>query len=73
MRPTWRDLWKFLSGALFVSSGVLAYLWLTGTSVPLIGTGLVATPEVSGVRAILNGVFFLVTFYLGFIRRGASQ
>jgi hypothetical protein len=46
----WRsvDVRKFLAGAFFVSSGILGYLALAGVSVPLLGTGFVETPPVSG-------------------------
>jgi protein-S-isoprenylcysteine O-methyltransferase Ste14 len=62
---------KFLAGAFFVSSGVLWYLWLTGTSIPLVmphvGTVSIETPEISGQRAIVHFVLFLLCFYFGFI------
>jgi hypothetical protein len=69
VRIPWRDVCKFLAGAFFVSTGVLFYLCLARVSVPLLGTGFVETPEISGVRAIFNGVFFVVFFHLGFIRK----
>src|SRR5262249_16761487 len=31
-----REVRKFLAGAFFVSSGILGYLWLTNTSIPLV-------------------------------------
>jgi hypothetical protein len=68
-RIPWQDVCKFLAGAFFVSSGVLFYLYLARVSVPLLGTGLIETPEVSGVRSIVNAVLFAAFFYLGFIRR----
>lgn len=70
MRFNWREACKFLSGAFFVASGVLGYLYVAGVSVPLLGTPYVETPGVSGLRAIPNFVFFLVTFYLGYLRAG---
>jgi hypothetical protein len=33
-----RDFRKFLAGALFVTSGILFYLYLADVSVPLLGT-----------------------------------
>jgi hypothetical protein len=68
-RMPWKEVCKFLAGAFFVSSGVLFYLYLVGVSVPLIGTGFVHTPEISGLRSIANFVLFLLTFYFGFIRK----
>jgi len=69
MQINWKDVFKFLSGAFFVSTGVLFYLYLADVSVPLLGTGFVETPAVSGARSIANGIFFLVCFYFGFIRK----
>jgi hypothetical protein len=57
----------------FVNAGILFYLYLARVSVPLLGTGYVQTPELSGVRSILHFIFFLLTFYYGFIRKEKSQ
>jgi hypothetical protein len=65
----WREVCKFLSGAFFVSAGVLFYLYLTGTPVPILGTDFVVSPEINGLRSIAHSAFFLVCFYLGFIRK----
>ena len=64
-----KEICKFLAGAFFVSAGILFYLYMTHTPVPLIGTHLVVEPEVNGIRSIIHTVLFLVTFYLGFIRK----
>lgn len=64
-----KEFCKFLSGAFFVSSGVLFYLYLAGVSVPVVFFHLTETPEVSGARSIVHFVLFLATFYLGFIRK----
>ena len=64
-----RDFRKFLSGAFFVSGGIQLYLSLANVSVPLLGTDFVQTPALSGVRAIPHLLFFLVTFYFGFIKK----
>ncbi len=64
-----RDFRKFLSGAFFVSGGIQLYMYLANVSVPLLGTDFVQTPALSGVRAIPNLFFFLVTFYFGFIKK----
>jgi hypothetical protein len=68
-----RDFLKFLTGAFFVSGGIQFYLYLTGVSVPLLGTGFVQTPELSGVRAIPHFVFFLLSLYFGFISKPRSS
>ena len=66
-----REVRKFLAGAFFVSSGILWYLWLTGTSIPLVmpyvGTVSIETPDISGQRAIVHFILFLLCFYFGSI------
>jgi len=52
-----------------VSVGVLFYFYLTNTPVPLLGTDVVISPEVNGLRSIAHFAFFLICFYLGFIRK----
>jgi hypothetical protein len=65
----YRDVRKFLAGAFFVSGGIQLYLYLAKVSVPLLGTDVVFTPEISGVRSIPHFIFFLVCLYFGFIRK----
>src|SRR3984893_2598734 len=62
-RIPWQDVCKFLAGAFFVSAGVLFYLYLARVSVPLLGTGFIETPEVSGLPYIVNAVLFVAFFY----------
>jgi len=69
MKITWKEVCKFLAGAFFVSAGVLFYLYITGTPVPVIGTHFVVAPGVNGVRSIIHAILFLVTFYFGFVRK----
>jgi hypothetical protein len=64
-----RDVRKFLAGAFFVSSGILFYLYLAGVPVPLLGTGFIESPEVSGGRSIVHFILFLLCFYFGFISK----
>src|SRR6516164_2713502 len=64
-----RDFRKFLAGAFFVSSGILFYLYLADVSVPLLGTGFVETPNISGGRSIVHFILFLVCLYFGFVRK----
>ena len=65
----WQDVCKFLAGAFFVNAGILFYLYLVRVPVPILGTSIVQTPEVSGARSIGHAVLFLMFFYLGFIRK----
>jgi hypothetical protein len=53
-----REFRKFLAGAFFVSAGIQFYLCLAKVSVPLLGTNLVLTPEISG--GALHRSFHLV-------------
>jgi uncharacterized protein (DUF486 family) len=64
-----RDVRKFLAGAFFVSFGVLFYLYLADVSVPLLGTSFVETPQISGGRAVVHFMLFLVCFYFGFVSK----
>jgi hypothetical protein len=64
-----REFRKFLAGAFFVSGGMQFYFYLANVSIPLVGTSIVQTPELSGVRSILHFIFFLLTFYFGFIKK----
>jgi hypothetical protein len=64
-----REFRKFLAGAFFVSAGVQFYFYLADVTVPLMGTHVVQTPGVSGVRSILHLFFFLLTFYFGFVKK----
>jgi hypothetical protein len=64
-----RDFRRFLTGALFVSSGMLFYLYLADVSVPLSGTSFVETFEISGGRSIVYFVLFLLCFYFSFVRK----
>ena len=69
MTINWIEVCKFLSGAFFVSSGVLFYLYLAGSPVPMLGAHLAITPTVNSVRAAVHAVLFVVFFYLGYIRK----
>jgi hypothetical protein len=64
-----RDVRKFLAGAFFVSSGIMFYLYLADVSVPLLGTGIVITPQISAGRSIVHFILFLICSYSGFIRK----
>jgi len=63
-----RDFRKFLTGAFFVSSGILFYLYLANVSVPLLGTNFVETPQISAGRSVVHFIFFLLCLYFGFVR-----
>ena len=69
MNINWKDICKFLAGAFFVSAGILFYLYITKTPVPLIGTDFIVKPAINGLRSIVHAVLFCVCFYYGFIRK----
>ena len=64
-----REFRKFLGGAFFVSAGIQFYLYLANVSVPLLGTDLVFTPEISGWRSIPHFAFFFLCLYFGFVAK----
>lgn len=69
----YREVRKFLAGAFFVSAGTCWYLWVTGVSIPIVlpyvGTISVETPEVSGQRAAVHFILFLLCLYFGFLKK----
>jgi predicted membrane protein len=69
----YREVRKFLAGAFFVSSGILSYLWVTGTSIPIVlpyaGIISIETPDISGQRAIVHFILFLLCLYFGFFSK----
>jgi hypothetical protein len=60
---------KFLAGAFFVSAGMQFYFYIADVSMPLVGTSIVQTPELSGVRSSIHFIFFLACLYFGFLRK----
>jgi hypothetical protein len=70
MRINWKEVFKFLSGAFFVSAGANWYFWWFHVAVPFPFLGFTAiSPEFLGIRGVIHSVLFLITFYLGFIRK----
>ena len=70
MQNVWREMFKFLSGAFFVIAGASWYFsWLhVAVPFPFFGVGAMS-PEFLGARGFLHFALFLITFYLGFIRK----
>jgi uncharacterized membrane protein len=64
-----RDFRKFLAGAFFVRAGIQFYLFLAKVPVPLLGTNLVVTSEISGWRSIVHFILFGLCLYFGFIQK----
>jgi hypothetical protein len=64
-----REFRKFLAGAFFVSAGIQFYLYFANVSVPLLGTNIIQTPEISGLRSIPAFILFVICLYFGFIKK----
>jgi hypothetical protein len=64
-----REFRKFLTGAFFVSAGIQFYLYVANVSVPLLGTDLAVTPEISKWRSVIHFFLFGLCLYFGFIRK----
>jgi len=58
-----REFRKFLAGAFFVSAGIQFYLYLANLSMPLLGTQIVLTPAISGLRSIPHFIFFALFLF----------
>jgi hypothetical protein len=63
----WKDIFKFLSGAFFVTAGASWYLSWYHIGVPLFGFTM--TPEFLAFRGFIHFALFLISFYLGFVRK----
>jgi membrane-anchored protein YejM (alkaline phosphatase superfamily) len=70
MKISWREVFKFLSGAFFVTAGASWYFSWLHVSVPFPFFGFTAmTPEFLGMRGFIHFAPFLISFHLGFIGR----
>jgi len=67
MEVDWREIFKFLSG--FAAAGFFTnlYLYMNNISLPFLGYTI--SPQLLGVRSIVNLILFGLFFYLGFIKR----
>ena len=61
-----RAVRQFLAGAFFESWGIQLYLYFAKVSVPLLGTDIVFTPQVSFARSFVHLILFLLCLYYGF-------
>ena len=69
MSSKWKDVFKFLSGAFFVTAGASWYLSWYHVSVPVPFLGLTMTPEFLRIRGFIHFALFLISFYLGFMKK----
>jgi hypothetical protein len=67
MRNNWKDIFKFLSGAFFVTAGASWYLSWYHIGVPFFGFTM--TPKFLEFRGFVHFALFLISFYLGFLRK----
>jgi len=67
MKINWKDVWKFLSGAFFVSAGTNVYFYFTNTAVPFLEYTI--APELLGLRSVVHFALFLIVFYYGFVKK----
>ncbi len=74
MKVAWRDVFKFLAGAFFAASGVSGYLfWMhVALPVPFAGIGPVS-PDLIGVRGVVQLALFVACFYFGFLRKSPTR
>ena len=67
MKINWKELFKFLSGAFFVTAGASWYFAYNKVDLPFIGTSM--THEFLFFRGFLHFALFLITLYFGFIKK----
>lgn len=67
MRINWKEVFKFLSGAFFVTAGASWYLAWCNIGVPFFGHTI--TPKFLELRGFVHFVLFLICFYWGFIKK----
>jgi hypothetical protein len=66
----WKEIFKFLSGAFFVTAGASWYFAWYKIDLPFMGTTM--THQFLVFRGFLHFGMFLLTFYLGFIKKSKS-
>jgi hypothetical protein len=64
---SWREVFKFLSGAAFAGSIANFYLYLH--NIPVSFLGYTIAPGLLGVRAAIQFVVFVVLFYFGYVKK----
>ena len=67
MKINWKEIFKFLSGAFFVTAGASWYFAQLKIDIPFMGTTM--THKFLFVRGFIHFALFLTTFYFGFIRK----
>jgi hypothetical protein len=67
MKISWREVFKFMSGATLAGALATTYLWLNGVSGPILG--YTVTPRLLGAKVVAQIVLFVVFFYVGWLRK----
>jgi hypothetical protein len=67
----WKEIWKFLSGAFFVTEGASWYFAYVKIDIPFMGTTM--PHPFLFIRGFIHFVLFLTTFYFGFIRKSKQS
>lgn len=68
MKPIkWKEIFKFLSGAFFVTAGASWYFAWYQVDLPFMGSTM--THEFLFYRGFSHFALFLATFYYGFIKK----
>ncbi len=70
MKIQWKEIAKFLSGAFFVTAGASWYFSYLKIDLPFMGSTM--THEFLFIRGCIHFVFFLFSFYFGFVRKSKS-
>jgi hypothetical protein len=63
----WKEIFKFLSGAFFVTAGASWYLSYYQITMPIMGKTM--SPDFLFVRGFVHFGLFLLTFYFGFLKK----
>jgi hypothetical protein len=71
MKIPWKEIAKFLSGAFFVTAGASWYFAYMKMDIPFMGGSM--THQFLFVRGWMHFVFFLISFYFGFIRSSKAS
>lgn len=67
----WKEIFKFLSGAFFVTAGASWYFALLKMDIPFMGTTM--THEFLFIRGFIHFTMFLLTFYFGFLKKSVKS
>lgn len=63
----WKEIFKFLSGAFFVTAGTSWYFAWHQIDLPFMGGTM--SHEFLAIRGCIHFVLFLITLYFGFIKK----